>query len=65
MNGSGVYLTEFALTSIETSDGGRFTRQFLRGTRATSAVDGGFLLLGAIVKGCADSEGFRKVGIDR
>lgn len=35
-------LTALALTSRETSDGGRLTRQFLRGTRATSAVEEGF-----------------------
>ena len=40
--------TAFALTSSAVSDGGRFTRQFFRGTRATSAVAEGFL--GAIVR---------------
>lgn len=35
--------TAFALTSSAVSDGGKFTRQFFRGTRATSAVLEGFL----------------------
>jgi hypothetical protein len=37
-----------ALTSSETSEGGKLTRQFLRGTKATSAVVDGFL--GAILR---------------
>lgn len=41
-------LTVLALTSKATSDGGRLTRQFLRGTRATSAVVVGFL--GAMIR---------------
>lgn len=38
----------FALTNRETSEGGKFTRQFFRGTKATSAVVEGFL--GAILR---------------
>lgn len=41
----------FALTSRETNDGGRLTRQFLRGTRAISAGVDDFLLLGAMTPG--------------
>jgi hypothetical protein len=38
----------FALANRETKEGGKLTRQFLRGTRATSAVVEDFLL-GAII----------------
>ena len=43
-----------ALTSSATSDGGRLTKQFFNGTRATSAVEEGFL--GAIL-GRRETEG--------
>lgn len=41
-------LTVFALTSRETKDGGKLTKQFFKGTRATSAVVEGFL--GAMIR---------------
>lgn len=41
-------LTVLAFTSKATREGGRLTRQFLRGTRATSAVVVGFL--GAMIR---------------
>lgn len=40
--------TAFALTRSAVSDGGKLTKQFFRGTRATSAVEEGFL--GAIFR---------------
>lgn len=40
--------TAFALTRSAVNDGGKLTKQFFRGTRATSAVEEGFL--GAIFR---------------
>lgn len=42
-------LTVFAFTNNATSDGGKLARQFLSGTRTTSAVVDAFLLPGAMV----------------
>jgi hypothetical protein len=44
--GHGTQLTVFALTNKKTNDGGKFTRQFLSGTKATCAVVAGFLVGG-------------------
>ena len=41
--------TAFALTKVDTSDPGRFTRQFFKGVRAISADEAAFLFTGAIV----------------
>ena len=48
MNVTGkIRLTVLALTKSETSDRGKFTRQFFKGMKETSAIADGFL--GAIV----------------
>lgn len=46
--------TAFALTNSAVNDGGRFTKQFFRGTRAISAVEEGFL--GAILWRCSTKQ---------
>lgn len=46
--------TAFALTNSAVNDGGKFTKQFFRGTRATSAVEEGFL--GAILRRCSTEQ---------
>lgn len=52
-----------ALTSKETKDGGRLTRQFFKGTRATSAVVEGFL--GAMIEAVYRKDGGGERGIPR
>lgn len=47
--------TAFALTRSAVNDGGKFTKQFFKGTRATSAVEEGFL--GAIFQALWHKQG--------